>query len=161
MNRDRWQRYWLDRHRNMGKKCRERRLHDPIGVWVPIVTTNVDVRLGVQITVKRPRDSVFFKVNLTTDGVEPDLVRLENRSESIIIGLRKRVVLMVVTFRTIESQAEHRLSGMLNGLIQPTCPIEFKILSAEEPACPKLVEILRIQFICRQHLAQHLVVSFI
>ena len=121
----------------------------------------MNVRRGVQIAVKRTRNSILFEIHFSDNGIRSDLIRFEDRSDLIVLTLRKWIILMIVTLRTIEGQTQHRFRNMFNGLIEPAGTIELEILSSQKTRSTQRLQIVGIQLISRQHLAQHLIVWFV
>ena len=50
---------------------------------------------------------------------------------------------------------------MLNGFVEPTGSVEFKVLPGQKPGRPQPVYVVGIEFVSRQHLSQHLIIAFI
>ena len=137
---------------------RDTRFHHLGLVGIAIVSPDMDKCLDVVIAVKRPRNAILFEVDFARHSVSPNLIRFEDGSQPVVLLLRKGIVLVVMTFRTVQRQTQHCLRCMFNRFVEPTGPIEFEVLSCQEASCSQLVEIRRIKFIGRQHFTQHLIV---
>ena len=125
------------------------------------VAADVQVGRGVQVRVEDARQPVSFQIDLARHGVEPNLVRFEKRAQSIVVLLRDRIVLVVVAFCTVHRQPKEGLRRVLDGVVQPSRSIEQKVASRQKPGRAERLVIGRRDFVGRQHLGQHAVVSLV
>ena len=101
-------------------------------------------RLRVGVAVERPRDAVLRGVEFSGHEVGPQLVRLEESTEPVVIDLRGRVVLVVVALRAVERQPEDALAGVLDDLVQPRRPVEQEVRPGEVAGGPELLRVGRV-----------------
>ena len=62
--------------------------------------------VGVARLVEDAGNAVLLRVRLAGHGVDADVVRLEEGAEPVVVGLRDRVVLVVVAAGAVQRQAE-------------------------------------------------------
>ena len=56
----------------------------------------------------------------------------EDGSKAIVIFSRNRVVFVVVALAALEGQSNESPRGVLNGFVQPSGPIEKKVVAGQE-----------------------------
>ena len=88
--------------------------------------------LLIEVAVIRSWDSVLLEIHDARHHFRPNLIRLKNGSQSVVVLLRDRIVFVVMAFAAIESEAEHRFGCVFDGFIEPTRPIEFEILTCKK-----------------------------
>src|SRR5690349_11365 len=77
-------------------------------------------RLGIVNT----GETGFLPIGLSCDPVYPDVVRLEEGPELVILLLRERIVLVVVTPGALQGNSEKRSGYRLDGVLQPDVAIK-------------------------------------
>ena len=93
-----------------------RRQEWPGLVGIGLVAADEQVRRGLQEVVEGPRQARLGAVGLAGHAVDPDVVGLEEGAEAVVVGLRDRVVLVVVAAGAVDRQAEEGLGGVLDGV---------------------------------------------
>ena len=88
-------------------------------------------------------------------------MRLEDGSHSIIIDLRDRIIFVIVALRTVHGQAKERLRRMLDRFVKPRRAIEEKVIASQKAGCAECVPIGRCDFVGRQHLDDHSVITLV
>ena len=130
-------------------------------VGVFLVAADVEISFGLQIGVVGARNPVLFGVGLLRKLVHAQLVGLKNRAELVILGLRNRVVLMVVATGAVDGQTQERLGAMFDGSIQPHVAVVVAVVARQETGCRQHLGIVRGQLVAGQHLEDHPIVTFV
>ena len=82
----------------------------------------------VGVSIKSSRESahqpVLGTIGLAGHAVDPDVERLEEGAEAVVVLCADRVVLVVVAVGAVEGQAEERLAGVLDGVRHPGVAVE-------------------------------------
>ena len=61
---------------------------------------------------------------------------IEKREQPVILGLRNRIVLVIMALGAAVSQSQERFGCMLNDVVQPDVAIEFIPVPGQEPGRP-------------------------
>ena len=104
---------------------------------------------------------ILFEIGRARQGVETHLMRLKYRPVSIIVFLRQRVVLVVVTFAAVQRQSKKSLSCVFDGFVKPRRSVKQIIIARQKSSCSQPISIDRIQLIGGQHFQDHLVVTLV
>ena len=127
------------------------------GIGAGLVTPDVLIGGFIEVAIVGP-----WKTLKGIDGIlgsiEPDLVGLENGAEAVIVVGPEGIVFVIVAFGAIGGQAEEGFCGVFDSLIHPACAVEKEVLAGQVTCCTEFGAIGRVNFIGRQHLANHLIV---
>src|SRR5690606_4519930 len=75
-----------------------------------------------------------------------------------VLGLRNRIVLVVVAASTVERQSEKRLATMFDGVVEPDIPVELVPVPSQIPGRSQDLGVRRSELVAGEHLLNHLVV---
>ena len=154
-------RHRADLQRPKREQARETRRERPVLYRPLLVAADKAIGWGVEVAVESSRDAVLLEIDFAGRLVGADLVRLEERTEAVVVDLRDRVELVIVALGAVHRQTEERLRGVLDGLLKPAIAVEQEILPRQEAGGAETVEVVGIQFVRGEHLAEHLVVALV
>src|SRR5437773_3865467 len=126
-----------------------------------LVSAKIEHRFGLKIGVIDSSQAVDVRVELAGKPIEPNIVRLENGPDLVILLLRDGIKHVVVAASTAKRDAKKSLSGMLDRFLEPTLPTEQFEIPHQESGGPKGVGILRAKLVRRQHFQDHPVIALI
>ncbi len=130
-------------------------------VWPGLVAADEDVSRPIQEVVEGPRQPGLRPIGLARHPVDADVIGLEERAKAIVIHLRDRVVLVVVTAGALHRYAEERARRVLDRVRQPDIAIEDVPVARQEPGGAEDVGVVRGQLVARQHLEHHAVIALV
>ena len=138
-----------------------------------LVAALEQIRDGLQVGIVDPVEPIFQRGGLLRQAQLLDLlrlagqligahvVRLEKRAQAIVLLLRQRIILVVVTAAALERHAQETHAGELDGVLEPDGAIEDVIVAAEVARRPQGIFIGRRDLVRSEHLDDHAVVALI
>ena len=142
-----------------GQPCRQSRGERLILERLLFVAADKEEGRRFKSSVVRACQSIFARVGLAGLAVGADIVRFEDRPQRIILGLPNGIVHVVMAPRTVERQAEKRLAGVLNRVVQPDIPVELEPVPHQKTGRAERIGIVRSQLVARQHFLDHAVIA--
>ena len=130
-------------------------------IRLALFAANVTEGRLVEQAIEHAGDAVLFKIEFAGNGVEPDVERLEERAHPVKVGLRNRVVFVVVAFRAVHREPKEALAHMLHGFLHPRVAVEEEEIAREKSGRTQLLRLGGIELIGGEHLAKHLVVRHV
>ncbi len=112
-------------------------------------------------TVEGPDQSTLRGVELTRERIGANLVGLEEGTKGIVILLENRVVLVVVAFGAVNRDAQKRLGGVFDGVLQPNVAIELVPVPDKKAGGSQIVGVAGIGLVGGEHGNDHPVVGHV
>ena len=159
LHRRRRQGHWLDVHLT-SEDFWDARCDYGVFHWIPFIAALEQVHLGVQRVIERAREAVLGHVQHAGHAISAHVVRREYRPQRVVILLRERVVLVVMTPRARQSNPHKGLRGVLHYVVHPLVAL-VKIMPGEISRCAQGGSVLRHRLVCREHLEHHTIVFLV
>ena len=94
-------------------------------------------------------------------AVDPDLVRLEDRADLVVVLLEDRVVHVVVAAGAAERHAQEGLAGVVDHVLHPLLAAEQLEVPREVAGGAEGVQVIGAGFVGREHRDDHAVVRLV
>ena len=85
----------------------------------------------------------------------------EDGSKAIVIFSRNRVVFVVVALAALEGQSNESPRGVLNGFVQPSGPIEKKVVAGQEAGRSESVLVQGKKLVRCEHFQNYLIIALV
>src|SRR5262245_47534121 len=91
-----------------------------------LVAALEQVRLRVQMGIEHAWDAGLIQVRFAGYAVNADVIRLEDSAKTIVLFLRDRIVLVLMTAGAVQRNSEKRLGRVLHSVVEPGVAVEDK-----------------------------------
>src|SRR5262249_28913356 len=91
---------------------RRARTQRPAAIGVLLIAADKQIRWHLRGGIVGARQAVLLAVGIPRDAVRADVMRLEERPETVIVHLRDWIILMIVTASALHRQTEQATGGV-------------------------------------------------
>ena len=127
---------------------------------VAVVAANEETASGHRVGRRYARGMPSLAVSsMPGIAIDPDLMRLEDRTNLVVVFLKDRVIHVVVAAGTAERHAQKGLAGMIDHVLHPLLTTEQLEVPREVASRADRVQIIRAGFVGSKHRDDHAIVG--
>ena len=135
--------------------------HQRIAGRIAVVAADEQQGLGVDLRVVGAGDSVLGGVERTGGPIDPDLVRLEDRANLVILFLEDRVIHVIMAAGAADGDSQEGLPGVVDHVLHPLLAAEQLEVPREISGGAEGIQILGAVLVGGEHLDDHAIVRLV